>query len=311
MYDMEGMARVMYDSWLQFSHPVALCLDHSKFDGHYCTQLLDLEHQYWNKCYKSKYLKWLLKQQIHNRGKTQAGLRYKMNGHRASGEYTTSEGNGLTNYLMIISFLQHNGVSNARVHVNGDDSVIIVDMKYVNLVEKLDYFRNFNMETEADVIAYDFRKISYCQMSPIRHLSEEGDVVYTMVKAPFRTMSRMSYSDIKYKDAINRYISGIALCELAFSRGIPIVQDFCSLLLSKSGLSRPVAGVDKFPARLSGSRFIRTTEILSCTREDFAVAFDIPIEQQIAYENSLVGQLVKDAQSITSFLTKYQFFHLQ
>lgn len=310
LYDMDGIARVLNDSWNSFSQPIALCLDHSKFDGHYNDELLRLEHEYWNGLYTSRYLKWLLGSQLINKGRTQNGLRYKMIGHRASGEYTTSEGNGLTNYLMIVTFLMHHGIVNARVHVNGDDSVIIMEKENSFLQDRLSFFSNFNMQTEVERVAYDFRQISYCQSSPIRRFNEKKELVWTMCKAPFRTMSRMCYCDTKYANAIHRYITGIALCEMAVSRGIPVMQDFCKLLLSKGELKRPIGAVDKFPAKLSGTVDIRVEAIHAVTREDFSVAFGVTPQEQLDMESSLAGQLVIDTQSITSFLEKYKNFHL-
>jgi hypothetical protein len=310
LYDNPGIAGVLYDSWVSFKNPVGVCFDHSKFDGHYCTELLDLEHEYWNSLFQSKYLAFLLKLQLINKGHTQNGLSYKMIGHRASGEYTTSEGNSLMNYAMLVSYAMNQGVENARIHVNGDDSVIIVEKEYAERLEKnLDYFKNFNMQTENDRTAYSFQQISYCQTSPIR-LIVDGVEQWRMVKDPYRTMSRMCYCETKYSKTWRRYVAGIALCELACDKGVPILQSWCTWLLARVGGASPIGSVDKFPARLSANERISVSAVSDITREDFCVAFGVTPRQQRDFEDNLAGNLSIDAQSVEAFIKKYQFFHL-
>jgi uncharacterized protein YacL (UPF0231 family) len=309
LYDNPGIAAVLRESWDSFVSPVAVCCDHSKFDGHYCSELLDIEHEYWNSLFKSSYLKRLLDLQKSNKGFTQNGLQYKMTGHRASGEYTTSEGNSLINYFMIATYLKHLNVSKARIHVNGDDSVIIVEHEDAGVVSNnLDFFANFNMQTEMDIAAYNFQQISYCQTRPIR-VRRDGNLEWLMVKDPWRTMARMSYCETKFERCWQRYLTGIALCELACDRGVPILQAWCIFLMSKANLSRPIGSVDKYPARLSRTVVISPSEVDPTTREDFSIAFGVTPQEQIDFERKLAGQLIFDTQSISKFIQSYKLFH--
>jgi len=309
LHDNPGIAKVLRQSWDSFKNPVAVCLDHSKFDGHYVLDLLNLEHEYWNTLFASPFLSRLLELQLHNKGTTQSGLRYKLEGHRASGEYTTSEGNTLLNYVMIYTVCSHLGI-NARIHVNGDDSVIIAEAQHrQQLIDCVHLFRHFNMETGVEKVADHFQEIVYCQASPIRKLIR-GKLEWFMVKEPIRTMSRMCYCDSKYSTALLRYIGGTALCELAVSSGVPIMQSFSVLLLSRALSVRPLGAVDKYPAKLASSDAITLSDIPMETREDFSIAFGFTPQQQVDWEIEMAGQL-RSTQDLKTYINRYQNFHLQ
>jgi len=307
-FDTYGIADVLLQSWNSYRNPMAICCDHSKFDGHYNTQLLEIEHEYWNTLFKDAFLAKLLEMQLHNKGYTQRGIIYNVVGHRMSGEYTTSEGNSLLNYHMYKVFLEVAGIEGS-IHVNGDDSVIIFDMEDLVKFQKLglDFFNNFNMETTMDRICYDFREITYCQTSPIRVMGDNG-LVWRMVKTPFRSMSRTCYTEDRYSKCINRYISGMALCELAVNSGVPILQAWSLFLLHDAKYAKPLGKIDKIPARSVEKGSLRTRDISDVTREDFAVAFGISKEMQIQYETELAGVLI--LAPLISYLKRYQNYHL-
>lgn len=304
-----GMAKQIRYSWDQFKNPVAICLDHSKFDGHYVTDLLNLEHEYWMKLFTSPFLKRLLEMQLHNKGVTQNGLRYKLKGHRASGEYTTSEGNTLLNYIMIVTVCQHLGID-ARIHVNGDDSIIIAEAEHEQaIVNSVELFRHFNMDTGVEKVANHFQEIVYCQASPVRRMMG-GELVWMMTKEPYRTMSRACYCEDRYGNAMRRYVAGTALCELAASAGSPMVQQFALTLLDRVRRVRPLGGVDKNPAKYANSGVLTIEPILDVTREDFSIAFGITPEAQIQFELDLAGQ-ISSPQELNNYITRYQNFHLR
>nr|WRQ65256.1 RNA-dependent RNA polymerase [Tolivirales sp.] len=305
LYDSYGIARVMRESWDHFSSPVAVCLDHSKFDGHYCSEILSLEHKYWMTLNGEESLKRLLKMQFLNKGITSCGIKYKVSGTRLSGEYTTSEGNSVMNYLMLITWLKVSSITNARVHVNGDDSVIMIEHKDLAKLKPLEYFRNFNMETEQDRVAYDFRNISYCQAQPIR-VEKDGSLVWYMVKEPARSLSRIMYSDIRYMRIYERYLTGVGLCELAVSSGVPITQALALRLASLS--NRPLGSVDKYPAKHSGN-LSEVKRICMQTRVDYEYAFGIPVSTQIMLEDRIAGCLRSTQdRNLNRNLEKFKYF---
>jgi hypothetical protein len=302
------MANSILRSWNSFVNPVAVCLDHSKFDGHYTSALLELEHYYWNITLGQDHLRdLLLKMQLNNKGYTQNGIRYKVKGTRLSGEFTTSEGNTTLNLAMITTWIKKSGIEHYRIHVNGDDSIIVIDEAEHKKLLPLNYFENFNMETGLEALAFDFRNITYCQSSPIRVSGE-----WRMVKDPYRTMSRFCYCDSKYMKCIDRYILGSSLCELAVSAGVPMLQAWAVRFIAKSSSAKPLGSVDKYPARLNNKDEISTSDISAETRTDFEVAFGISVQQQISFERMLAGNtnVLADIKKLNTILLKYKTFHL-
>jgi len=302
--DSYGIAAAMRESWESFADPVAYCLDHSKFDGHYAKELLLIEHKYWKTLNRTRLLSRLLDAQLVNRVRSANGLYWKVTGTRLSGEWTTSEGNTETNYNMIVTWLKESKIIKARVHVNGDDSVVMLERSEANKLLPLGFFRNFNMETELERVTDEFCKIIYCQASPIRVLNN-NQVVWYMVKEPIRTLSRLQYCDVRFMPIVDRFLAGVGLCESAVNSGIPITQSIANLLALRS--SRPLGSVDKGPA-LSSGNLIQHKMIQPYTRTDYERAFDISIQHQLEIESYCAGR-IRSPTDLSKQLSKFSKFH--
>lgn len=302
-HDNYGCARVLYESWCCFSRPVAICLDHNKFDGHFIIDTLKAEHQFWTTMNPSRKFEFLLNQQNEVIGITMNGIRYLFRTCRCSGEATTSDGNSAPNYSMLEIWLICSGITNYRIHVNGDDSVVMIEQDDLSKLLPLDFFAHFNMETECDRIVTDFRQISYCQASPIR-VRREGQVVWYMVKEPRRTMSRIQYCDKKFYKPWRRFMVGVGLCELAVNSGVPLMQNFALWMISQE--AAPLGCVDKIPAISSGnlSEYRRVDPI---TRVDYEAAFGIAADTQIQLERAIAG-LIRSPTDLNAKLLKYREF---
>jgi len=304
-------ARAMKDAWDKHTFPAALCLDHSKFDGHYSYKLLDEERMRAMKisgCRKSSLLSRLYSLQKHNKGRTQGGIMYKIFGKRCSGEFTTSHGNCESNYLMIRAVCKRLGIVKIDIFVNGDDSVVVGDYQdMLKMSEAMHMFRNFNMETELDRLVTTFTLISYCQCQPIETLNG-----WTLIRHPRRTMERIRYTDKNWGNALPRFLSSLALCELSCNQGVPILQPLSELLLAKANFARPFD--TRHVEHFNTSNTIKTIEITEKSRSDFAEAFDISIGEQIMIEKSLLDEIVKYNPGISSdnykiYLTRYSDYH--
>jgi len=301
------MAAVFQESWNSFVKPIAVCIDHSKFDAHVCWELLSVERVFWVTLAKeyldddlAELVKNLLMSQCENKGRTKYNIRYKVLGTRMSGEYTTSDGNSLINYLILRKVMG----KRCKIHVNGDDSVVIMEKQDYDKVTEVELLKNFevyNMESKIDRVAYEFEKISFCQCSPVMVGGR-----YTMIKDPIRTMSRSSVCPFEYLPCLERYKGGIGLCELATNQGVPILQAFAIKLINSK--VKPLGCVDKTPAKLSGNVEITIKEISLETRMSFSIAFDITPSEQIEWETTLAGNQIGETQLI-NFIKKYKNFH--
>lgn len=282
-HDNVGVASIIEEHWKSFRFPCAYCLDHSKFDGHVNVDLLNIAHSFWNRIFKNKLLRRMLSHTIVNKFVTKNGIRYKFKGARCSGEYTTSTENSLLNYFMLTCWVKSSGISNYKILVNGDDSIVFLDQTERHKLLPLAYFNNFNMETELDRIAFDLHQISFCQASPMLQ-----DDRLTMIKDPIRTISRALYTSEQHRRCLDKLLSASGLCELACNQGIPILQEFALFLLRSGNFSKPLQSIDKIPACRSRN-VVRILKIKSETRDQFSRAFGIDPWQQIQIEQQLAG----------------------
>jgi hypothetical protein len=158
-------------------------------------------------------------------------------------------------------------------------------------------------------VAEHFQQITYCQSSPIRVNDGSGNLIWKMIKTPIRSMSRMAYAEVRYARIIDRYIAGVALCELACNMGVPILQDHSVRALSWVTHSRPLGSIEKAPAQDALVGTLSIIPVLNETREDFEVAFGLGIPEQLEYE-SFTGafQNTPEYSRVKLFIQKHRNF---
>ncbi len=292
------------EAWQKYKTPTAVCLDHSCFDGHYSHELLTYEMQRYQRisgCKNNSLLMRLLKRQLTNTGYSAGGIKYKVKGKRCSGEFTTSHGNGETNYLMIRSILLFLGITEFNIFVNGDDSVIICNFEDVDrIVKNLELFRNFNMSTEVEHIATVFEEITFCQTSPVL-----VNGTYKMVRKPMRVLSRLPYSSTNWASVLDRFMVSVGLCELSINIGVPILQELAIWLIRKGGSDRPLTThkTDHYDAQA----VLKVENIDQSTRESFNLAFGIDPHEQLRLEKYLRDDYCDHPDQIQTLLTKLNY----
>lgn len=298
-------------AWNRYVSPVALLLDHEKFDGHYEEQHVKNESKFWSRLLGDRrFLSWLLSKQRRNFGRTMNGINFVGKGKRASGDWNTSGGNTASNTFIYDTWCDVANVINYSIFVNGDDSILIVEYQdMLKLMELgMEFFSNLYMKTTIDDIAYSLEEISYCQR---RLVKLNG--YYRWVKDPRRTLGRFVVSEFKYLKCSDRYLLGKALCELHVSYGIPIIQAFClrvihDVLTSRPDL-RPLGSIDKVAAKNSSidQKQLTIQEIGDADRHSFYMAYGITPSQQIKIENDLAAS-PQITPFVKSFIEKYKFF---
>lgn len=293
--------------WSKFKRPVCLCLDMKAFDGHVTTSLLEIEQSFWLSFYSNsdlRILKTLFKSQLTNIGITKGGIKFKKKGSRVSGDYSTSDGNSLINYLMLRAYLNYLKID-GYIFVNGDDSMVIIEKPEKSFdLTTLSFFNIFGMECECDRIAEHFEDINFCQSNPVKVNNS-----YRFVKAPFRTMSRSTVCPSQYINCVDRYLAGIGLCELASNVGVPILQAWSLKLLFDSGLTKPLGSIDKNYSLFVNEEIIQISEISNQTRQSFSLAFKIEPNEQIELENFLLAGNSISNPKLINFINKYKQFH--
>lgn len=298
----EKLSSLIYKTFNKHKDTVVLCLDHSKWDGHYNAQLMDVMHKFWTSIShhkNSQLLNKLFKFQRINRGNSQNGIKFKTFASRMSGEYTTSIENTLCNYFILSSVFP-----NSSIIACGDDSLVFLD---INEYKKVDFenlskkFECFGQETKLDKIAFCMEEIDFCQCSPVLINN-----LFRLVRKPHRLFGRIQYTNYKLNQKrLLRYISGLGLCELASHSGVPMIQEFCLKLLNDSKLARPDSLAIDREAGLFSESFPQYLPISQETRESFHRAFDISPIEQIIFEKNLNAYKSK---YLDEFLCKYRNF---
>lgn len=198
-----------------FQRPVFLLLDHAKFDSCVHERLLKWTHRQYNKTFRNKFLRFLLSKTLTNRGRSQAGIKYRVRATRMSGDYDTALGNCMVNYLLLTSWLA--GIIH-HILLDGDDSVVVVE--YRDLQRLLDTFRHFALmgfDTELQVV-HDLSQVEFCRA---RYLDIEPP---RFAREWARTLSNWTVANSFVElGALRRYLAGIGLGELACNAGVPIL----------------------------------------------------------------------------------------
>jgi len=154
-----AMGHIIYDAWQSFTQPMALLLDHSRFDSCVSIQHLRLEHAYYLAAFRgNRRLAWLLQQQLRNFGVSRGGIVYRTVGKRMSGDVNTSLGNTLINLAVMRSVLGDDGV----LFVNGDDSVFICERRPFDDGQLISLFVDYGFNTEV-LYAWRLSDIDFCQ----------------------------------------------------------------------------------------------------------------------------------------------------
>ncbi|APG76637.1 hypothetical protein 2 [Wenzhou tombus-like virus 14] len=290
----------IHQMFTQFPNCVALCLDHSKWDGHFNKELMELAHNFWKTLinHLKRFVKMvitLLVMQKKNYATTQHLLNYIFDAIRCSGEWTTAIENSKVNYTILKAVFP-----SAWILVNGDDSIVFIDrseFNKLNIADILQEFKIFGQETKLDRVATCMEEISFCQCSPINF----GEY-YKMVRDPIRAMSRAAYTSIEMtKDLLPRYLSGLGLCELSANSGVPILQSFALHLITKGDSSSPTTAVDRYPYAFEED--LRVIDVSYQTRHSFELAFGMSIPEQLEYERMFQHNVS------SSYLEKFKHFH--
>lgn len=264
--------RRMFD---HYHEPTIYLADHSKFDSCVSKKHLQLEHRLYTKCNNSRFLKYLLKQQLSNVGFTGGGIKYKCEGRRMSGDANTAIGNTVINYLVLRRMFGPDAI----IYVDGDDSVVFMPHR----VEPVTDGTGFNTKIE---VVRDFHEIEFCQSKPVE--CSDG---WVMCKNPLRAVARASLRCGNQKLDMADYLFTIGVGEGYASSQMPILSALAHRY-------RQAGGGGKFrlallPYALKVARWAQHIEAPNdLTRRSFAITFGIDEPLQHWYEAKIMAMVL-------------------
>lgn len=297
-YNAEQVAQHFRTAWDQFTDPIAIGLDASRFDQHVSAPALRWEHSVYDAVFKSDELRRLLEWQIDNRGTayTPDGVvKYRVNGCRMSGDMNTSLGNCLLMCAMIWVMCEEAGVT-ARLLNNGDDCVLILSRKHWRKLPNIKkWFLDFGFTMKEEPAVDTFEHIEFCQTHPIW-----GGSGWVMCRSPYVGIMK-DLTNIRPQTlpdgsidvgSFARWCHGVGTAGMALAGGLPIFDSHYRGMLrfGKAGKHRKLTG---FGDMSSGFEFMargmsRSSGVISPeTRVSFWRAFGITPDLQEAIEGHI------------------------
>lgn len=268
------VAAQLRQAWERCVDPVAVLIDHSRFDSSVMAEHIEMEEYAYLKMYPDDQLADLMKRQKFNRCYTKGGIRYSCVARKMSGEYNTSLGDSFINFAVLL----HVFGETAFYVINGDDSVVIVERASLR-EDVLDsgLWARYGFKSTVEVVA-DFGSIEFCQSRPV---NVDGE--WRMVRNPWRAISRGTVSVKRYQgEAWRSLLASMAASEMACSDGVPMLQAWARYLDRCSAYASPLPGEITYRARLE--RKPKPRDVSPETRDSFAIAFGIPEDVQMAFE---------------------------
>jgi hypothetical protein len=272
--------------WNSLRRPVQLSLDCSRFDGHVSEPLLRIEHSLYESLFRDPALQRLLGWQRRNTCFTRSGLKYTVFGRRMSGDMNTALGNCVLMITMMAWAMRQLGLrpSQWRMADDGDDCCIMVEEEHAHLVANglQGLFLRLGHDLKVEGIARTLEEVTLCAGRPIRVGGQR-----VMVLNPRRAIGK-SRVGIKSRDPrfMRDYVHTMGVCQLALYSGVPVLQAH-ALALKRAGTKtlRELPGAYLYRlAHMERPDLVQATAISEEARLDFAVAFGIDIQSQLAAE---------------------------
>jgi len=286
--NVEELGAAIERKWNRFQNPVAVGADATKFDMHCSPEILKWEHSLYQMLYRGdKELARLLSYQINNRGVgycDDGSLKYKVKGRRFSGDMNTALGNCLIMCGMMWSYAKERGVDIAFIN-NGDDCVVFMEREdYPRFVVGFDqWFLDLGFRMVVEPPVYEFNKIEFCQMKPIRTI--RGTVMVRNFDTA-REKDSCSFLPLSNENEVRKWLWAVGECGLALTGGVPVFQSFYRWYM-RHGV---VSNVKHAVQMQSGASFLAVRlesverEITATARDDFMVAWGLTPDEQLALE---------------------------
>lgn len=281
----------VHGAWKCFSDPVALGLDASRFDQHVSVPALKYETSTYAAYFPNdKSFRRQIRWQLTNRGigRCRDGrLKYKIDGTRTSGVSNTASGNVLIMCSLVYSFMITVIKKRYRFINDGDDGTIIMEREDVQQVvdELPGWFVRMGFTMTLEPLVYNIENIEFCQARPVW-----VDGGYIMVRNLASTLVKdcISLKPLPTKSAYCKWLSAVAQSGLSLTGGIPVFQEFYSLLLRTSDGAKMLTDptLETGLTQLAKGMFREYSNIHPRTRLSFWIAFGITPERQIAIEQA-------------------------
>ncbi|QUP79246.1 RNA-dependent RNA polymerase [Colletotrichum higginsianum ssRNA virus 1] len=274
---------------------VCVEVDGKSFESHVGVPQLKREFGVYKAAFPGdKRLSWLLSKQLKLEGTLECGARFSREGGRASGDFNTGMGNSLIFLVECVSAARQLGI-HYDILVDGDNAVLFCSSRDYPLLR--DHFaenvvNSSGHEVSVDSVATCIEEIRFGGSAPVNL----GALGWTMVRDWVRVLSGAfsSHIHLRHPKFAKEWMTGVAMCELSCSKGVPILQKWALSAidaLGHTGKIRPDFYRDFYArgAWLAGRDYQAT--VTDVARLSFERAFGVNPEQQLQIENSFESSL--------------------
>lgn len=223
-------AACMAMAWEKYKDPVALLIDHKRFDAHFTLKVRRALNRLVERIAGNpRELKWLNKSVEKSVGRTVGGAMYRVTGKQVSGEVKTAYDNCTHNSAAIESVLEDECGATEDDYdefVDGDDSVVIAERELLEQVTA-EMFLKYGQESTIEMCE-TLEGIEFCQCRLI--MSENGPlfarnphkVLETIFQHPRNLPTHMRAGVLVAK----------AMSERVAQQGVPCNQDLAEYIIA-------------------------------------------------------------------------------
>jgi hypothetical protein len=291
--DQRGRAELIRDKFLSTPDCVVFEVDGKAFEAHVDFWQLLCEHSVYEAAFPGDgELKRTLNKQLRNFGVSAGGVKFSRVGGRASGDYNTGMGNSLLMLCIVRSVLRAIGVR-FDVLVDGDNALVF--LRRVDCPRVCSSFAPLALELSGHEMVLEkpvgvLEEIRFGQSAPV--CTPFG---WTMVRDWRKVLSHgaASHAHLQEPKFSGVYLRGVALCEAALSRGLPVLSVWAHRLLASTEDVGRIALNTLSDYQHLGVRLDRLeqsplfSEPTMACRESFSRAFGVSPDEQVALEASL------------------------
>jgi len=277
-----------------FTSPVILSLDASRFDKHVSVHHLAVEHTVYSHCNPDRFFSWLLSLQMQNKVFCSSGIKYKAKGRRMSGDMNTALGNCLDMLIMVSAYIFHIQMVKYDTLDDGDDCLLVIEETSLErvLTTVSEFFLEMGMQLKVEKVAFSLHSVVFCQSSVV----EFSEARFKFVR-DYRAVISKSLSGIRHWQDPNyrtKVLQAIGMCELVLNLGVPVLQAFAACVLRNVGRPKDYSlASDGLKSRVGRELRLfgrpisafKPVPIKRCARESFALAFDCSTSEQLVYES--------------------------
>lgn len=297
-YNAEEVAGLMADAWQEFSDPVAVGLDASRFDQHVRPAMLEWEHSVYLGAFSGAerdHLAWLLRGQVMNTCTMRVSdgvVRYNVLGSRMSGDMNTALGNCLIMCAMVWALAKKLAIR-VRLFNNGDDCVVIMERTHLVRFQAAcpGHFLGYGFTMKVEEPSFMMEQIEFCQARPVYDGKR-----WLMVRSPHTCLSKDAVCVVKdygWGNAARLWLGAVGECGMAMAGGIPVMHAYYAAFARSGTPERPVAVVTETGMAMLARGLHRKDEVVTDqARVSFWRAFGISPTQQCELEELLSARLV-------------------